>query len=130
MARPYKFTNARKLKDDIDKYFNTTSEEQWTVTGLCMTLECDRETILNYEKLYDNEEHSEKVGQDIIRLIKNARMKVHNGYEIDLRKRGGSGAIFALKNFGWKDTFEHEGTGFTPTQIVINNANERDKSTS
>jgi len=102
MARPFKFNNAGELEALIESYFSSTPENDWTVTGLCLVLECDRDTLLNYER-EANIREEKGVDEDIIRLIKKARMRVHNAYERDLRKKGRSGDIFALKNFGWKD---------------------------
>ena len=36
-------------------------------------------------------------------VVKKAKEMVHNAYEKDLRRKGRSGDIFALKNFGWTD---------------------------
>ncbi len=102
MAGVFKFDDAKQLETLMESYFAKTKEEEWTVTGLCLELECDRDTLLNYEKeAKDREEKG--VDPEIIRLIKKAKMRVHNAYELDLRKKSRSGDIFALKNFGWKD---------------------------
>jgi hypothetical protein len=42
--------------------------------------------------------------------LKKALLRVENGYEIDLKKSGRTGTIFALKNFDWKDKTETEST--------------------
>ena len=41
--------------------------------------------------------------------IKRARLRIEQDYEQDLKSGLGAGAIFALKNFGWKDVTEHTG---------------------
>ena len=46
-----------------------------------------------------------------------ARLIVENSYEMELRKEGRTGTIFALKNFGWKDKIEYEGE--TKTNGII-----------
>jgi len=43
--------------------------------------------------------------------IKKARLRIENEYEKQLSWGNATGAIFALKNFGWKDKTEHEHTG-------------------
>ena len=49
----------------------------------------------------------------------NAKLKVENSYEKELRGKFFAGAIFALKNFGWSDKMETEHTINQPIQIVI-----------
>ena len=103
-GRPFKFTDPIDLQNRLEIYFNNVNQEDWTITGLALSLDCDRDTLLNYETNKNNQ--SEGVPEDVIRLIKKAKMLVHNAYELDLRKKGRSGDIFALKNFGWKDRQE------------------------
>ena len=50
--------------------------------------------------------------------IKNARTRIEQHYE-ELVQEGNSGAIFALKNFGWSDKQETEHTINQPIQINI-----------
>lgn len=95
-GRPLKFQSAEKLQKMIEAYFAGEEEQLWTITGLALALDCDRDTLLNYEK----REHTDP---EIFRLIKRAKDKVQNAYERDLRRKGRSGDIFALKNFGWTD---------------------------
>lgn len=94
-GRPLKFENLQELVDLADKYFAETLREEWTVTGLALALDTSRETLMDYEGKPDFSD-----------TIKKYKEKVHNAYEIDLRKKGRSGDIFALKNFGWKDRQE------------------------
>lgn len=94
-GRPLKFESVEELQEKIDNYFNTTPKEEWTMTGLCIDCDMDYQTLINY---------SEK--EQFFEPIKKARLKVHNQYEISLRKNGRSGDIFALKNFGWTDKTE------------------------
>lgn len=53
--------------------------------------------------------------------IKKAKEMVHNAYELDLREKGRSGDIFALKNFGWSDKQEVD---HTTKGESINNSDE------
>ena len=96
-GRPLKFNSLEELKSRIDSYFTDTKQEEWTVTGLALALDTSRETLMNYE---DKEEYFD--------TIKKAKEMVHNAYEIDLRRKGRSGDIFALKNFGWTDKTEQD----------------------
>lgn len=91
-GRPLKFQSLKELTDIADKYFEETPQEQWTITGLALALDTTREILVDYGA---RDEFS-----NAIRRYKNM---VHNAYELDLRKKGRSGDIFALKNFGWRD---------------------------
>lgn len=91
-GRPLKFQSVEEMDKLIDLYFLETPKEEWTVTGLALALDTTRELFLDYK---DKPEFSDSISR--------AYMKVHNSYEIGLRKRGNAGDIFALKNFGWKD---------------------------
>lgn len=96
-GRPLKFETVEELQSRIDHYFSNTKMEDWTVTGLALALDTSRETLMNYEER-----------PEFFDAIKKAKEMVHNAYEIDLRRKGRSGDIFALKNFGWKDKTESE----------------------
>jgi hypothetical protein len=96
-GRPLKFKDKQELEDKISKYFSDTKREEWTITGLAIALDTSRETLCNYE---DKEEYFD--------TIKKAKDFVEYSYEIDLKKSGRTGTIFALKNFNWKDKTEQE----------------------
>lgn len=100
-----------ELQNDIDQYFkqcdeNTvqvydkkqqcivemTSQIPYTIEGLCETLECDRDTILNYQKKKGYEEY--------FGTIKKAKMKIQRN-KVERGLMGDSHAavtIFDLKN--------------------------------
>jgi hypothetical protein len=78
----------------------------YTVEGLCELLECDRDTLLNYEKMKGYEEY--------FGIIKRAKLKIQR----DKMERGLDGdsnpavTIFDLKNnHGYKDKQEHQLSG-------------------
>ncbi len=98
-GRPLKFETVEDLNAAVDKYFTETKEEEWTITGLALALDTSRETLINYEER-----------PEYFDTIKKAKEKVHNAYEKDLRRKGRSGDIFALKNFGWTDRQEIDHT--------------------
>lgn len=108
-GRPLKFESVEELQKKIDAYFASCDEENEpiTITGLALALDTSRETLCNYE---DNELFFD--------TIKKAKLRVENAYEKRLVKRGNGGDVFALKNFGWKDTKELDGS-FDVTQLVI-----------
>ena len=93
VGRPLKFQSVEAMQVLMDKYFDETPEEEWTVTGLALALGTYRDVLICYQ---EKDEFSN--------AIKTAKEKVHCSYEKSLKKRGNSGDIFALKNFGWKDT--------------------------
>lgn len=90
-----KFDSPDELSKAIEKYFKQTPKGEWTVTGLALVVG-SKQLIQDYEKrpLYEN-------------VIREAKLKVENSYEISLRKNGRTGDIFALKNFGWVDKTDH-----------------------
>ena len=94
-GRPLKFKTLPELEKVIDKYFQDTPIDEWTITGLALALDTSRKVLCEYE---DKDEFSN--------TIKKAKLIVENGYEIDLKKHGRAGTIFALKNFDWKDRNE------------------------
>lgn len=122
MARPLKFNNLEELEKRISDYFASTPREEWTITGLAIALDTCRQTLLNYEE------------KDIfLDTIKRAKLFVENSYEIDLKKHGRTGTIFALKNFDWKDQTQTDITsGNKPIPILQinavskNNSNKKD----
>lgn len=94
-GRPLKFQSVEELDSKINEYFDNTPKDEWTWTGLALYLDTCRQTLLNYEER-----------PEFVDSIKKGLARVENGYEIDLKKHGRSGTIFALKNFDWKDKQE------------------------
>ncbi len=115
-GRPLKFQSVEELDKEIERYFEITPKDEWTWTGLALHLGTDKWTLTNYK---DREEFSAS--------IKNALLKVENGYEIDLKKHGRTGTIFALKNFDWKDKTEQEITGKDGKDLIPESHSELDK---
>ena len=99
-GRPLKFKSVKELQEKIDAYFDNTPKDEWTITGLALALDTFRSVLCDYEKLDNRKEFSN--------TIKKAKLRVENGYEIDLKKNGRTGTIFALKNFDWKDKTEQD----------------------
>ncbi len=97
VGRPLKFKSVEELQAKIEDYFKDTSKDEWTITGLALALDTTRQTLVNYEGK-----------EEFLDTIKKAKLIVENGYEIDLKKHGRSGTIFALKNFDWRDKTEAE----------------------
>lgn len=98
-GRPLKYKTVEEIEPLIESYFNSVPIEEWTITGLALALDTSRQTLLDYE---GRDEFSD--------TIKKAKEMVENSYEIDLKKSGRTGTIFALKNFNWKDKAEVDHT--------------------
>lgn len=121
VGRPLKFKTVKELQSKIDAYFNETPKDEWTWTGLALYLDTSRQTLLNYTER-----------PEYVDSIKKGLARVENGYEIDLKKHGRTGTIFALKNFDWKDKTENETTLITPTpllDVLHNNGTQKDNPT-
>lgn len=93
--RPLLFPTKELLDTKIDEYFKVTPQEDWTMTWLAVFLDTSRETLCNY-----------KERDGFFDSIKKALDKVEMWYEIDLKRKGNTWTIFALKNLNWKDKFE------------------------
>lgn len=110
-GRPLKFKSVKELEDKISAYFSEVPMNEWMITGLAVFLDCDRDTLLNYQ---DKPEY--------FGTIKKAKTKIEMSYEKRLIEKARAGDIFALKNFGWKDekSIDHTTKGeklYDPSQI-------------
>lgn len=108
--RPPKYESAEELQDRISEYFASGIPERTvivgngknkqaiqvpmpTIVGLTLFLGfADRSSFYDYEKK-----------AEFSYTIKKARSFIELEYEEMLQSGGGSAAIFALKNFGWRD---------------------------
>ena len=114
VGRPLKFKSVEELQVKIDNYFNETPKEEVSITGLALALDTSRETLCNYQ---NKDEYFD--------TLKKAKLRVENAYELRLIKRGTSGDIFALKNFGWKDKYENE-TTTTQRLVIVDDLDDED----
>lgn len=94
-GRPLKFQSVDDLQAKIDAFFGEcdASKEPYTITGLALALGTSRQCLINYE---DRPEFFD--------AIKTAKDRVENYAEKRLFTGQPTGPIFALKNFGWKDS--------------------------
>lgn len=107
-GRPQLWNSPEELQTLIDTYFAITDPLELTITGLALALNTDRHTLINYQN------------QDkFLHTIKRAKLKIEEAYEKRLIKRGASGDIFALKNFGWTDKIETENVQHIITETPI-----------
>lgn len=110
-GRPSIFENSDQLQVKIDEYFKWIEGEKKgkkvvrhpepaTITGLALYIGFE-----SRQSYYDYEEKEE-----FSYTIKRARMRIENEYEKRLSGQACTGAIFALKNMGWKDKTEGDYT--------------------
>jgi len=101
-GRPLKFETPEQLEAAIQAYFDkqTQSKLPITISGLAYNL-----GFLDRQSIYDYKEREE-----FSCIIKRATFFVESCYEGKLSSTTPTGAIFALKNMGWRDKVE---TGFT-----------------
>ncbi len=109
VGRPLLFKTVKEFEAKAQNYIDSTPREEWTYTGLALHLNTSRETLDCYKKR-DQFTDSIKKYSDMITY----------SYEIDLKKHGRPGTIFALKNYGWADTNKIESTNINlNTDIII-----------
>ncbi len=133
-GKPKYWLTPKELQDDIDSYFEECDDRictiydkvrqttvdikkqiPYTIEGLCETLDCDRDTLLNYEKKEGYEEY--------FGTIKKAKIKVQrNKLERGLDNISNPAVtIFDLKNnHGYKDKSEVEQNIKTENPLTIN----------
>lgn len=102
VGRPLMYETPEELEQAIQGYFDTQilQKQPITITGLAYFLGfTDRQSIYDY-----------KEKEQFTCIIKKATFFVESQYENKLHSTTPTGAIFALKNMGWRDKVE---TGFT-----------------
>lgn len=123
VGRPPKFKNAEELQNKIDAYFKNCPDKKQLVTKIGDVVEIPMPTIsglcyyLGFESrqsFYDYEKE-EKFSY----TIKRARLFIEKEYEQLLQGNNCTGAIFALKNFGWVDKTEVEQTNINKTPLAV-----------
>lgn len=113
-GHPPLFSTAEELEALCETYFEQCKSdmEPPTITGLALHLGFE-----SRQSIYDNEKRNDQFSY----TIKRNRLKVENSYEKHLLSSSATGAIFALKNFGWSDKQEIDhttkGESINPTPI-------------
>ena len=99
VGRPPKYNNTEELQEQISAFF-LSGEKPVTISGLAYFLGFEsRQSFYDYEK-----------DSEFSYTIKRARLFIENEYEKLLQSGNVTGAIFALKNFGWTDKQELDHT--------------------
>ena len=98
-GRPPIWDDPEAFAKKVDEYFETEQFITWS--GLAL--------YLGFESRQSLEDYKKKDGFSY--PIKKALLRIENKYEQSIEGRNPAGAIFALKNFGWKDKQEVEQSG-------------------
>ena len=119
-GKPPMFSNVNELDQAIALYFEKPPVRTivmggkelevpiLTITGLCLSVGfCSRQSFYDYEKK-----------PEFAYTIKRARMFIEHEYEGMLGMGNCAGAIFALKNHGWKDTIDMNQTISKPKTLA------------
>ena len=93
------YETAEDLMAKIEEYFDTTPIKDQTRAGLCVFLGITTRTFGNYK--------AGSLGEAFAQATEWACTRLENKYEVDLNYRNNpTGPIFALKQYGWKDSQE------------------------
>lgn len=96
-GRPKKYETPVAMQEAIGFYLHRN--ENHTICGLALALGFNsRQSLLNYEGY----------SEEFLDTIKKAKLAIETEYESALRSNHTTGAIFALKNFGWTDKREYQ----------------------
>lgn len=99
-GRPPAFESPEDMENEIQAYFDMQVENKGiiTVAGLAYNL--------GFESRQSLQDYKQK--EEFTYIIKRAVLFIENCYEEKLSGTTPTGAIFALKNMGWKDKIEQE----------------------
>lgn len=124
-GRPPMYESADDLMEAVAEYFNNPPKKPKRIDGELIEIPFVSITglalHLGYESrqsFYDNEKKPE-----FSYILKRARTFIENHYEFELQNGNTTGAIFALKQFGWTDKIEtdnlhtHDLSGLTDAEL-------------
>jgi len=109
-GRPPIYDTPEQMQEVADVYLSKCEEDgvRPTITKLCYKLGFEsRQSFYDYEKR-----------DGFSYIVKRLRLWIESGYEEALSNNSPTGAIFALKNMGWKDKSEVEQSGTITKQII------------
>lgn len=112
-GQPLKWDNPESLDIKIEDYFKECDEKKlpYTITGLCLALDTNRQTLLNYQEWAEIgwlKRVDEETRKQYVDTIKKAKLKCENYAEMQLfRTSQVAGVIFNMKNnYGYRDVSE------------------------
>lgn len=117
-GRPPFYNSAEELQEAIHDYFTNGVKIRTVIVGKApnqQAIEVPVPTIsglvyhLGFESRQSFYDYEEK--QEFTYTVKRARLFIEKEYEEQLQIGNTVGAIFALKNMGWKDKSEVENSG-------------------
>lgn len=109
-GRPPMYSSAKDLQDKIDEYFLVGRHNRKMVSQLGVEYEVpfitttDLALYLGFASRQSLWEYGQR--PEFTYAIKRALTFIERDYEEALKLQNATGAIFALKNFGWKDRIE------------------------
>ena len=115
LGRPRKFQSVEELQEKIDAYFAGCDEkgEAYTISGLALVMDTNRQTLINYQELEEYASFFDTIKKAKLRVESYAENRLYSGQQV-------AGVIFSLKNnFGWKDKTETEITGPAGGPIAV-----------
>lgn len=117
IGRPLKYKTAKQIEEIGQKYIDKCKEngEPILITGLALALDTDRKTLINYQ---NNEMFFNTINKLKQQCECYAEEKLFVGNNT-------TGAIFALKNYGWKDKQDIEITHNVDITVKLENARKR-----
>lgn len=117
VGRPPKYTSVDEIQRAISDYFENPTTKQVIIgkgdSQQVVDLPVLTITGLAYHLGFESRQSFYKYEDDPIfcYTIKRARLFIENDYEKQLQVGNTTGAIFALKNFGWTDKQDIEHSG-------------------
>ena len=104
-GRPLRFETVEDMEKGIEEYINDciNNNKKMTYTGLATALGTWKDVLNDYI----TGKH-DKDGKCFSYPLKKVKNIIEAQVEDLLLEKGHSGSIFWLKNFGWKDKFEHD----------------------
>lgn len=99
VGRPPIWTDPDAFDKKVDEYFDTSKQPTWSGLALYMGF-ISRDSLRDYG-----------LKEEFSASVKKALLRIECKYEEAISKNNPAGAIFALKNFGWRDKQEVETDG-------------------
>jgi hypothetical protein len=104
-GRQLKFKTPAEMQVKIDEYFANPPKRKAYVNGKAFDVPCTTITGLTLHLGFRDKgnfyDQAKRAGFEDV--VATARSRVEHEYEKNLQGQNVTGAIFALKNFGWKD---------------------------